>query len=223
MLRAISLAFASLSDRRVMVVLVKVIALTIAVFAVLGIAMWQALSWGLEYIGITAEAAPMFGGFLAFVATLFCMFLLFRIVAVTITWIFSDDIIDAIEDKYYAFSAIYGKRPSVGTSARMALRSLARVFGYNLLMIPVYLLLLFTGVGTPLAFLGLNGYLLGRDLEDMLVARHGPMRAEIGAIRRFVLGLGSVAAMLIPVFQFFVPVLATAAAVHVAHDKSGKM
>ena len=49
------------------------------------------------------------------------------------------------------------------------------------------------------------------------------MRGEIGAIRRFVLGLGSVAAMLIPIVQFFVPVLATAAAVHVAHDKTGKI
>jgi CysZ protein len=106
---------------------------------------------------------------------------------------------------------------------RMGLRSVGRVIGLNLLLPPVYLLLLITGIGTALTFLLVNGYLLGRDLEDMLVARHGPERAKLGAIRRIVLGLGGVTAMLIPLVQFIVPVVATAAAVHPANDRSGKI
>lgn len=221
MLRAISLAFASLSDKRVMLVLAKVIGLTLAAFVVLGVALWYAIDAAFAYYLPNDDG--MLGAAAALVVLVFSGWILFRSLAIAFTWVFADDIIDAVEDQHYPFYAAQGQRPSFAKAAQMGLRSIGRAVGYNLLMIPVYLLLLVSGVGTPLVFLALNGYLLGRDLEDMLVARHGPMRAEIGAIRRFVLGLGSVAAMLIPVFQFFVPVLATAAAVHVAHDKTGKI
>ena len=221
MLRAISLAFASLSDRRVMLVLAKVIALTLAAFVVLGVVLWYAIDTAFAYY--LPDDDGMLGAAAALVVLVFSGWILFRSLVVAFTWVFADDIIDAIEDRHYPFYAAQGQRPSFAKATQMGLRSIGRAVGYNLLMVPVYLLLLVSGVGTPLAFLALNGYLLGRDLEDMVIARHGPMRAEIGAIRRFVLGLGSVAAMLIPVFQFFVPVLATAAAVHVAHDKTGKI
>ena len=221
MLRAISLAFASLSDPRVIAVLAKVIALTLAAFVVLGVVLWYAIDATFAYY--LPKNDGMLGAAAALVVLAFTGWLLFRSLAIAFTWVFADDIIDAVEDRHYPFYAAQGQRPGFGKAARMGLRSIGRALGYNLLMIPVYLLLLVSGVGTPLAFLAVNGYLMGRDLEDMLVARHGPMRAEIGGIRRFVLGLGSVAAMLIPIVQFFVPVLATAAAVHIAHDKTGKI
>ena len=221
MLRSISLAIGSLSDSRVMLVLAKVIGLTFAAFVVLGAVLWYAIDAAFAYY-LPADDG-MLGAAAALIVLVFSGWILFRSLAVAFTWVFADDIIDAVEDKHYPFYAAQGQRPSFAKAARMGLRSVGRMLGYNLLMIPVYLLLLVSGVGTPLAFLAVNGYLLGRDLEDMLVARHGPMRGEIGAIRRFVLGLGSVAAMLIPIVQFFVPVLATAAAVHVAHDKTGKI
>jgi CysZ protein len=221
MLRAISLAVASLSDTRVMAVLVKVTALTVAAFVVLGVVLWYAIDAAFTYYLPNDDG--MLGAAAALVVLAFSGWLLFRSLAVAFTWVFADDIIDAVEDRHYPFYAAQGQRPSLAKAARMGLRSIGRAVGYNLLMIPVYLLLLVSGVGTPLAFIAVNGYLLGRDLEDMLVARRGPMRGEIGAIRRFVLGLGGVAAMLIPIVQFFVPVLATAAAVHVAHDKTGKI
>jgi CysZ protein len=221
MLRALSLAVSSLSDKRVMVVLFKVIGLTLAAFIVLGVVLWYAIDAAFAYY--LPDDDGMLGAAAALVVLAFSGWLLFRSLAIAFTWVFADDIIDAVEDKHYPFYAAQGQRPSFAKAARMGLRSIGRAIGYNVLMVPVYLLLLVSGIGTPLAFLAVNGYLLGRDLEDMLVARHGPMRAEIGAIRRFVLGLGSVAAMLIPIVQFFVPVLATAAAVHVAHDKTGKI
>ncbi len=221
MLCAIPLAFASLSDSRVMVVLAKVIALTLAAFAVLGVVLWYVIDAAFAYYLPNDDGA--LGAAAALIVLAFSGWILFRSLAIAFTWVFADDIIDAVEDQHYPLYAAQGQRPDFGKAARMGLRSIGRAVGYNLLMIPVYLLLLVSGVGTPLAFLAVNGYLLGRDLEDMLVARHGPMRGEIGAIRRFVLGLGGVAAMLIPIVQFFVPVLATAAAVHVAHDKTGKI
>jgi CysZ protein len=221
MLRAISLAFNSLSDTRVIAVLAKVIGLTFAAFVVLGVLLWYTIDAAFGYYLPNDDG--MLGAAAVLVVLAFSGWILFRSLAVAFTWVFADDIIDAVEDRHYPFYAAQGQRPSFGKAARMGLRSIGRAIGYNVLMVPVYLLLLVSGVGTPLAFLAVNGYLLGRDLEDMLVARHGPMGAEIGTIRRLVLGLGSVAAMLIPIVQFFVPVLATAAAVHIAHDKTGKI
>lgn len=220
MFRSLSLGISSLSDKRVMLVLAKVVALTLLVFALSGVGLWFGIDGLFDRYGFRDG-----GGLSALLAVTIMGisgWVLFRAVAVAITWIFSDDIIDAVEDRHYAFAAITGKRPGMGTSAQMALRSLARVVGYNLLMLPVYLLLLITGIGTALAFLLVNAYLLGRDLEDMLVARHGEGQ-RLGAIRRFVLGLGSTAAMLVPLLGLIVPVVATAAAVHMAHDPKGKI
>jgi CysZ protein len=221
MLRAISLAFDSLSDKRVIRVLAKVVALTLAAFIMFGVALWFGIDWLFEYYGLNDD-----GGLSAIVSVailLFAGWVLFRSAAVAFTWVFADDIIDAVEDRHYPFAAAQGRRPTFAKAARMGLRSVARAIGYNLLALPVYLILLVTGVGTALAFLVVNGYLMGRDLEDMLIVRHGAEKASLGAIRRFVLGLGSVAAMLIPLVQFIVPVLATATAVHMAHDIKGKI
>jgi CysZ protein len=218
MIQAIAMAFQSLADRRVQRLLIRVILLTFLAFLILGFTMWWALDLGLTYLGITAEAAPMFGGFVAFATTLFSTIILFRIVAVTITWIFADDIIDAVEDRHYPKHAISGKRPGLMNGAGMALRSVARVIGYNLLALPIYLLLLFTGIGTAIAFLLVNALLLGRDLEDMIVARHGRDHGAMRKLPRLLLGLTGTVGMMVPFFNLLVPVLATATAVHMAHS-----
>jgi CysZ protein len=221
MFRAVSLGLTSLSDKRVMLVLAKVMVLTLAAFVVLGIGLWYGIDGLLGQYGLRDDGT--LSALVAFTVMAIAGWVLFRVVAVAITWVFSDDIIDAVEDRHYPFAAAQGQRPGFAKAARMGLRSVARAVGYNLLALPVYLILLVTGVGTALAFLLVNGYLLGRDLEDMLVMRHGAERVGLGPIRRLVLGLASVAAMLIPLVQFIVPVVATAAAVHMAHDRSGKI
>lgn len=102
----------------------------------------------------------------------------------------------------------------------MAMRSVMRVIGYNLLALPVYILLLITGVGTAIAFLLINALLLGRDLEDMLIARHGKAHGSISKLPRLLLGLLGTAGMLIPFLNLLVPVIATAMAVHLVHGKA---
>ena len=75
----------------------------------------------------------------------------------------------------------------------------------------------FTLAALVLAFLFVNALLLGRDLEDMLIARHGKAYGTLGKVPRFLLGLAGTAAMLIPFVNLVVPVIATAGAVHMAH------
>lgn len=216
MLKAIAMAFESLSDPKVQRLLAKVVLLTLAVFVLLGFAMWWVLGWALALVGLTADA-NMLAALAAFATTVFSSLLLFRIVAVSITWIFSDDIIDAVEQRHYPQQAMLGKRPNIVSGVGMALRSIARVIGYNLLALPLYVVLFFTGVGLPIAFLFVNALLLGRDLEDMLVARHGKGDGALGKAPRFLLGLAGTGAMLIPFVNLVVPVIATAAAVHLVH------
>lgn len=223
MIQAIVMAFQSLADTRVQRLLVRVILLTLLAFLVLGFALWWVMSWGmgwigLDRIGVGADNASVFGAFLAAATTLLSTLLLFRIVAVAITWVFADDIIDAVEDRYYPQHAMTGKRPGLVNGAGMALRSAARVIGYNLLALPIYLLLLFTGIGTAIAFLLVNALLLGRDLEDMLVARHGKEHGTMRKLPRLLLGLTGTVGMMVPFFNLIVPVLATATAVHMAHS-----
>lgn len=198
--------------------LIKVVLCSFASFLLLGVAMWFALDWLFEWLNI--QNGEYLSTFLSLAIIPISAFLLFRVVAVAITWIFADDIIDAVEDRYYPRQTAFGKRPGFGAGVHMAVRSIARVVGYNLLALPLYILLLVTGVGTAIAFMLLNALLLGKDLEDMLIARHGASQGSIQKLPRLLLGFIGTVGMLIPFFNLLVPVLATAMAVHVVHSGS---
>jgi len=196
--------------------LIKVVLCTFASFLLLGVGMWFALNWLFAWLNI--QNGAYLSALLSLAIIPISAFLLFRVVAIAITWIFADDIIDAVEDRYYPQKAAFGKRPGVGAGVHMAVRSIARVVGYNLLALPLYIVLLVTGVGTAIAFMLINALLLGKDLEDMLIARHGASQGSIQKLPRLLLGFIGTIGMLIPFFNLLVPVLATAMAVHVVHS-----
>jgi CysZ protein len=216
MIQALQLSFQSLSDRRVAMLLIKVVLCTFASFLLLGVGMWFALDWLFAWLNI--QNGAYLSALLSLAIIPISAFLLFRVVAIAITWIFADDIIDAVEDRYYPQKAAFGKRPGVGAGVHMAVRSIARVVGYNLLALPLYIVLLVTGIGTAIAFMLLNALLLGKDLEDMLIARHGASQGSIQKLPRLFLGFIGTVGVLIPFFNLLVPVLATAMAVHVVHS-----
>lgn len=214
MIQALMLSFQSLSDRRVALVMVKVVVLTLVALIVSGIGLWSALQALFAWLNVNDTG--FWSGLLSAAIVALSGILLFRVVAIAMTWVFADDIIDAVEDRHYPSHAAFGKRPSLGAGLQMAMKSVARVVGYNLLALPVYLLLLFTGAGTAIAFLLINALLLGKDMEDMLVARHGA-KGVMNKLSRVMLGLFGTAGMMVPLVNLFVPVLATAMAVHLVH------
>jgi CysZ protein len=209
------MGFASLKDKKIMGILGTVIGLTLVSFMLLGLALWLGLGWLFAAVGVPEGSA--WSALASAAILLIGGLVLFRIIAVAITWVFADDIIDAVEARHYPFQAVSGQRPTAAKSLNMGLKSAGRALGYNLLALPVYLLLLVTGLGAPLVFLGVNALLLGRDLEDMLVARHGHHLADFGKMQRLMLGLAGTAGMMVPLLQFIIPVVATASAVHIAH------
>jgi len=125
MIRAFTLAIASLSDRRIFAVLVKSVMATGAIFLLLGLGLWFAIdsladSWlgdAKGWIATTVAIASV-------ITTILSAWLLFRIVAITVIWFFADDIVEAVEQKHYPVAGLMGKRPNVGQSAGLATRSI---------------------------------------------------------------------------------------------------
>ena len=210
------LSLQSLSDTRVMAVMAKTIAFTVIALLAFGAVFWAGFDWLFAKLIFAPHGAAVVA---ASALMLLIGWLLWRVIAVTILWFFSDDIVDAVEARHYPVYAMASVRPGFGQSAKMALSSIGRAIGYNLLALPIYILLLFTGIGAAIAFLLVNALLLGRDLQEMVAARHGRDRAAFGKLPRLMLGLAGTAGMLVPVLNLFVPVVATAMAVHMAHYK----
>ncbi len=217
MLRALMLSFQSLSDRPVQWVLAKTMALTAVIFIGAGTGLYFGLDVLFKHFGLGDDMLSILATFIIMALS---GALLFRIIAIAILWIFSDGIVDSVEDIHYPQHAARRIQPSIMQSARLAMGSVARVLGYNLAALPLYAVLLFTGIGVAIAFLAVNALLLGRDLEDMLAARHGPNSAKLGLFNRVILGGAGTAAMLLPFINLIVPVIVTAWAVHLVHSNS---
>ena len=203
--------------------MLKVILLTILLFILFGVAAYFGLVWLFAWLGWTG------GGFAAATAAaliaILTGLLLFRIVAIFVLNIFSDDIVDAVERRYYPGRAETAKPPGYAIGIKMGLASAGRALGYNILAAPLYVVLLVTGIGVPIAFFAVNGLLLGRDLQDMVAARHVVDYRNLAAewslpkAQRFLLGLIAALLLAIPFVNFLAPVLAAAMATHLVHGR----
>ena len=223
MIQAFTRSLAQLSDRAILAILLKVILLTLLLFAIFGVAAYFGLVW------LFARVGWIDGGFAAAAAAaiiaILTGLLLFRIVAIFVLNIFSDDIVDAVERRYYPDRAETAKPPGYVIGIKMGLASAARALGYNILAAPVYILLLVTGIGVPIAFFAVNAILLGRDLQDMVAARHAADYRNLTAgsslpkLERFVLGLVTALMLAIPFVNFLAPLLGAAMATHLVHGK----
>lgn len=224
MLRAFILSIGQLGDPPVLRVLAKSLAVTLAVFAVLGFAIW----WGVQaLLALWLGVAVGWGA--AGVATVFALFvsllalwLLFRAVAIAAIGLFADEVVEAVEARHYPAALARARPVSFARGAAMGMRSAIRAVLVNFLALPVYVVLLATGIGTAAAFFLVNGWLLGRDLGDMVAARHldaTALRAWRGETRgrRFLLGLADTALFVVPVANLLAPVLGAAMATHIFH------
>lgn len=225
MIHGLFLSIGQLFDRPVLLVLLKSLTLTLLLFAGLGLGLWYAMDWlggaTSEWIGIGSDAGA-FADVVTLLLFLLGWWLLFRAVAVAVLGIFADEVVAAVEAKHYPGAHAAARDVPAGRSITMGIGSAARTIGYNLLLAPIYLMLLITGFGTALAFFGVNAWLLGRDLGDMVAARHMPY-AQIAEwrrqtrLRRFGLGAVGTGLFLVPLINLVAPVLGAAMATHAFH------
>ena len=227
MLEAFRLSIKQLADRRILQLLAKVVLLTLMITAVAGYVIYVSMvqiiggidlnkeSWATSLAELLLLFAPVFAFLIAI--------LLFRIIVIFAINIFSDDVVDAVEAKYYPTKAEQARPPSYALGVRMGLASAGRGIGYNLLASPIYIGLLVTGIGTAVAFLAVNAVLIGRDLQDMIASRHIPdyrnldSQWQLPKMTRFGLGLVVAFLLTIPFVNFLAPIVGAAMATHLVH------
>jgi len=222
MLSAFARAAAQLGDPAFLRVLAKSLLMTLLLFA--GAAALLAL-----LLSGTDPCAPLGrsctlgaggGAAASLVAGLLGLWLLFPAIAILVIGLFTDDIVEAVEARHYPHAR--GRPLSFARSASLSLRSAARILLWNLIASPFYLLLLVTGFGPLLLFSAVNAVALGRDLGEMVAARHldrTRLRTWLAATRlqRAVLGLISAWLFLVPFANLLAPLISAAAATHFFH------
>lgn len=218
--RAFALAFGQLGERAIVKVMAKSVAITLVLFAVGGGAVLAGLyNWLISRgLAFSAELSAL----AAIVLTVLAAWLLFRIIALAVMQFFADEIVAAVEARHYPQHAASARSIPMREELGHATKGAVRALGVNLLALPFALILLVTGVGTAVLFLAVNGWLLGRELQDMVWLRHRHDAAEVaplGPLERFALGASIAAMMMVPGLNLLAPVAGAATATHLVHRK----
>ncbi len=218
MLRAFALALSRMADPALLPIWLKSLAVTLLACLALGFAGWQGLNaLILSYYGdqavsqLASTVLVVIGGWL-----------LWRIIALAVLQFFADAVVQAVEARDYPEMAATARKLGLREEAGRALSGAGRALLFNLLALPVALVLIVTGIGAPLLFLAVNAVLLGRELQDMVWLRHRPSKATPAPLSRVErLALGGITALLltVPVVNFIAPFLGAACAVHLIHRK----
>jgi uncharacterized protein involved in cysteine biosynthesis len=228
MLSTFTRAVGQLGDPAIVRILVRSLLVTLLIFAALGaLAAWALAGvdpcgwWGEDSCALGLSAS----GLGALLATALMLWLLFPAIAIGVVSAYMDEVVGAVERRHYRQAAETARPLGWGRVAWLGVRSSLRVLLYNLVALPLYILLLVTGVGTVIAFVVVNGIAFGRDLGEMVAARHldrAGLRAWLRASRgtRAVLGMIVTALFLVPVVNLVVPVVAAAMATHLFHETS---
>jgi len=213
-------ALAQIGLPGVRAVLWRTLWLTLLALALLGIGLWYGLHWLLTALG-WSQADGVGGALLSTLIIIVGVWLLFRVIAMAIVGVHADRIVAAVEQASYPERLAAARAVPLAVELRMAIRSTLRALGWNLVALPAYLLLLATAVGPPLLFLTLNAYLLGRDVAELIEARH-PAVPRFTTIARWQLGFASALLFLPPVVNLLAPVLGVAMATHMFHARATK-
>lgn len=227
MIQALLLSIGQLGDKRIVAVFLKSMLVTLALFAALGAALWFGIQYLVAHTFAASESMASLAAATAILIALLGAWLLFRVVAIAVIGIFADEVVHAVEAKHYPERFSTARDLSFARSAAMGLKSAGRAVLANIVFSPVYLLLLVTGIGTPIAFFLVNSWLLGRDLGDMVAVRHMPARdvrrwRDTTRVTRFATGAAGTGLFFIPFVNLIAPIVGAAMATHLFHRRKTK-
>ncbi|MDE2436446.1 MAG: EI24 domain-containing protein [Sphingomonadales bacterium] len=220
MLQAFALALGQLTDRAVLRVWLKSMTVALLVFVALGAVCWWGIRATLAYY--VNDYSSGFDELAAAIIVVALCIVLWRIVALAVLQLYADEVVAAVEARYYPAAAASARKLGWHEELGASLRSAGRAVGFNLLALPFALVLLVTGLGPALVFTLVNAVLLGRELQDMVWIRHRPnprAPAPLSSIERISLGLVVALLLLVPFANFAAPFLGAAAAAHLIHRK----
>lgn len=198
-------------------ILLRTLALTLLIFVLLGAAGWVGLRALFLWMG-WPDGSSLATAALAALITLLAGWLLFRAVAVAIVGLYADEIVKVVERTSYPTRLETARPIGFAAGLRVSVRSALRAIGWNVAALPLYLLLLATGVGVPILFLLLNSLLLGRDLAELVEGRH-PQLSRFTRGERWRLGFVSALLFVPPVVNLLAPILSVAMATHMFHAR----
>ena len=165
-------------------------------------------------------------GFVVGLSLLVVSAILFPGVATIFVGFFLEGVVAAVEAKHYPNEPKARAQPVAEVFASTAKFALA-VVGFNLLCLPLYLILMFVPPFNLFIYYLLNGYLVSREYFELVALRRmDPMAAR--AMRQRSRGKVLLAGILltflltIPVINFLTPIIATAFMVHVFHGLPGR-
>jgi uncharacterized protein involved in cysteine biosynthesis len=222
-LTSLALAFRQLADGRVLAILAKSIAVTLGLFVILGWIGWHSLDWALDWVGLGdslfwgAESAR---GIASLALTLIGGWLLWRILAMAVIQFYASDVVKAVERRHYPEDAENARDLTLAQDFQASLKGSLKALGINLLVLPIALILLVTGIGTAILFWVVNAFLIGRELHDMVWLRHKRDTLDIepaSRSERFLLGGAIAGLLLLPFANFLAPVIGAAGATHLIH------
>jgi CysZ protein len=219
MLRAFSLAVGQMFSGPILGVLGACAMLSIACFA----GLWFGIDWAIETWlkgsdGFLAELASMGGGL---IAALVLAYFLFPIVATAFISLFLERIARTVEGQHYPLLP-----PAKGLPI---LPSLAVTARFVILMIAANVLLLALLFFPPVyavAWLVVNGWLIGREYLELVAMRRISVR-DTGRLRKqhgtetLVTGVVLAVMLPIPLFNMVLPVFATCVMIHRFHEWRG--
>lgn len=214
MLKPLLLAFAQLDDPVFLGVLARSVGWAAGCFALLLIGSF----WGLHHWLAGAGWWSWLAGLLGGAAAALMAFWLFLPVAAAIGTLFVERIAAAVEHRFYP------ELPATPGASATSQVADALIVGGRVLVLSLAALLLaalLPGIGLLLGW-GISGYAIGRGLF-VAVAMRRMSRAQAAALHRrrraAVLGLGLLLALasFLPPLNLLVPVLGTAAMVHLLH------
>lgn len=224
---ALAHAMGQLTDRAVLRVVGKSVAVTVLVFVALGAALYAGLVWAFANAGLAGDAGGFAGAAAAVLIAGLAFWFLFRVVAIAVLQLFADEIVAAVEARHYPEACARARKLPLRRDLANSLRGIGRTLAFNALALPVALALVFTGVGSAVVLLGVNAWLLGRELTDMAWLRHcgdGPgaeRRNPVAKGQRLALGAVIAMIMLVPLANMLAPILGAAAGTHLTHRALG--
>jgi len=194
----------------------RVVALSLALAAASFALLWLAVAVVLRQMSFFAfRPLDWLVDLLGALAVLGLSWLLFPAVVTLIMSFFLETVAAAIEARDYP-GRPPPRRQSLGQIAGATARLMGLSLTLNLLVLPVYLLA--QGINL-LLFLGLNGYLLGREYFEVVALRRfdwaaaGTLRRRHGG-RVFLGGVAIAGLFALPLVNLVAPVIATAFMMH---------
>ncbi|MTD99240.1 hypothetical protein GIY56_02945 [Paracoccus sp. YIM 132242] len=223
--RALVLAWLDLLRPRILRLALIGVGLTILLFVALQSAVFWAVrsfvpgGWSLPWIGTLDVGSALSWGSLALFPLM--GFFLMAPVAAGFAGLFAEQVADAVEEIHYP-----ARRGSGLDFLDGLLESVAVVLAVLAVAVLSLVLTPFLGPLAPVLLFGANGWLLGREFFQMAARRHmdepqaTALRKANGA-RVMLAGVLVAVALVIPVVNIAVPLLAAAAFTHLFHLVSG--